>query len=80
MLCIHNEEESPLNPPILGDFKFRFPQTWGLNVVYTKVFESPLNPCQVFYLGRPQDRTGSPILGDFELRFPPNLAGALVRS
>jgi hypothetical protein len=33
----------------------------------------PLNPRQVLYLGKPQDRTGSPILGDFELQLPPEL-------
>jgi hypothetical protein len=38
--------------------------------LYTSL-SSPLNPCQLLYLGRPQDRTGSPILGDLEERFPP---------
>jgi hypothetical protein len=30
----------------------------------------PLNPRQLLYLGRPQDRTGSPKLGDFEIGSP----------
>jgi hypothetical protein len=42
--------------------------------VYTSL-SRPLNPCQLLYLGRPQDRTGSPILGDFEERFPPCVGG-----
>ncbi len=35
----------------------------------------PLNPRQVLYLGKPQDRTGSPILGDFEVPVPPKIGG-----
>ncbi|AOW99565.1 hypothetical protein BJP34_08955 [Moorena producens PAL-8-15-08-1] len=52
---------SPLNPPILGDFNSRTPQSWGARGAKLAVIEqqetasSPLNP---------------PILGDFNSRTP----------
>jgi hypothetical protein len=45
-----------------------------------KSYKCPLNPRQVLYLGRPQDRTGSPILGDFKSFSPQNWGSGGRRS
>ena len=56
--------EGPLNPPILGDFEFMLPQSWGLGGLK----KTPLRRQYFQVLNSP----AASILGDFEFMLPQN--------